>query len=220
MNPKTKRGILLTLPLLIGGGLIYWMNKKASTPKKGSKPVNATDADQKPVDNPVNTKPIVTSEFPLQKGSRNDKVKELQTAIGLTGKDVDGIFGSGTESKLFSFAGVKIVQDQAQLDSIKQLAIGISNQARAESLVKKFLAGGVALMCTKDTDMQQYVQDSYGAITYMKKFLPLYQGKVYNNQDYKLIGYSKLGKLQVQITNGALSGMWAVDPNSVTVTNV
>lgn len=216
MNQKTKKAILLSLPLIIGGGLIYAMNRKV---KKDTTPVNASDEDQKPSEIPVNTKPaIVTPEFPLQKGSKGEKVKELQSAIGAS--PVDGIFGSGTETKLFSFAGVKVVQDQDQLDTIKKKAIGVSNQVRADSLVRKFKAGGVALMCVKDCDMQKFVQDSFGAITYLKTYLPLKAGKVYNNQDYQLIGSSKMGNLQVQITRGELAGLWAVDPNNVTLTNI
>lgn len=215
MNPKTKRAILFILPLAIGGGLIYAMNRKV---KKDSKTTNATDPDQAATDTPVNTKPVVvTSEFPLQKGSNNAKVKELQQAIGAT--PVDGIFGSGTEAKLLSFSGVKVVKDQSQLDAIKKQAIGISGKVRADMLVTKFKAGGVALMCTKNTDMQMVTQDSFGAISYLSKFLALSAGKVYNPDDYKLVGSTKMGNLLVQITRGTLAGMWAVDPNTVTITN-
>ena len=39
----------------------------------------------------------------LRKGSSGEEVKQLQTALGFTGKDVDGIFGSKTEAAVKSY---------------------------------------------------------------------------------------------------------------------
>jgi hypothetical protein len=219
MKSSTKKAILIMLPLVVGGSLIYAMNHK---PKKVGRPIDATDPDQKLTDVDT-TKPTATKvqpEFPLKKGSTGEKVKELQAAIGLTGKDVDGDFGSGTEAKLLSFAGIKEVTDQAQLDEVKRKSIGISNKLRADTLVARFKKGGVAMMCTANVSAQVVTQDSFGAITYLKKYLSLSAGKVYNSDDYKMVGSTQLGNLLFQVTRGTLAGLYAVDPNKVTVANI
>lgn len=214
MNLKTKKALLLLLPLLVGGGAIYAMNRRNALPG-----LKAPDP-QKLTDVPTTDKVKPSSLFPLRKGTINDKVKELQRAIGLTGDDIDGKFGTQTESKLLAYAGVMEVKDQAQLDQIKQMAIGISNKARAESLLTAFQKGGMAMMCTKSCDAQLVLEDYAGALTYMPKYLPLVNGKTYNNQDYILVKVTKLGNLIFEINKGTLQGLYAVDPNKVSLSKV
>ena len=65
------------------------------------------------------------STFPLRKGSRGSKVKELQQAILSKNSSLlpkygaDSDFGSETESAVNSLLGKKTVDSQAEIDSIK-----------------------------------------------------------------------------------------------------
>jgi hypothetical protein len=210
MNLKTKRILLLVAPLAVGGVLLYAMNHKKKVASGGAK--DGAQDDAKPV-----PAPPPASMFPLKNGSNNAKVKELQSAIGLSGKDVDGIFGSGTEAKLKAFAGVIEVADQAALDQIKKKAVGITNNARASDLLSKFQKGGVAIYTTAKLTVQKVQEDISGALISTGTFVSMAANKTYNNQDYKLKGTTKLGNLLMEITRGDMAGTYSLDPNSITL---
>jgi hypothetical protein len=209
MNLKTKRILLLVAPLVIGGTLLYAMNhkKKKLVPGGDGAPDEAKPA---PAPKPV-------SMFPLKSGSNNAKVKELQSAIGLSGKDVDGIFGSGTEAKLKAFAGVIEVADQAALDQIKKKAVGVTNLSRATDLLAKFQKGNVAIYTTSKLSIQKIQEDISGALINTGSYINMAANKTFNNQDYKLKGTTKLGNLLMEITRGDLAGTYSVDPTTITL---
>jgi lysozyme family protein len=206
MNLKTKKTLLLVLPLVAGGILIYAINRNKN------KPSTKPNGQAKPA-----TPPKTTSDFPIKVGSRGDKVKELQTAIGFKGSDVDGIFGSDTLAALKDFAGISQVADQASLDQIKKKATGVSNASLAENLLSQFQKGEVAVYTRSKITIAKVQEDVNGALLNTGTFITMAASKTYNNSDYKLVGTTKLGNLELQITSGALAGLYVVDPNTITL---
>jgi len=92
--------------------------------------------------------PSATDSFPLKKGSRGAKVKELQQAIVDNGEakvvsmlglvPTDGQFGAGTEKAVNALLGKKTVDSQADIDKIKGLkAQRDSSAAQQQQLAAK-----------------------------------------------------------------------------------
>lgn len=69
--------------------------------------------------------PSPTSVFPLKRGSKGTKVKELQNLIlqfdkkALPKFGADGDFGSETEAALVKLTGKKTINSQSELDSLR-----------------------------------------------------------------------------------------------------
>lgn len=126
---------LIALPVLVGGYIVYRQLK----PKKDK-------ADETPTPTPTPT-PIPTTitpsggggsstfqvrdSFPLKKGSRGAKVKELQGYILKIDKNAlprfgaDGDFGNETEGALQMLFGKQVVNSQAELNEIKNKSLPI-----------------------------------------------------------------------------------------------
>lgn len=112
---KYKKFIIPSLILV--GGLLFIFKDKLFKKKQDDLDINNDEPTPKPT-------------FPLAKGSKGSKVKELQKAIlscssyYLPKYGADGDFGSETESALVQITGKKIVDSQAELDSIKAKCSG------------------------------------------------------------------------------------------------
>ncbi len=209
MSTKTKKVLMFIVPLAIAGAIVYVINKK-----KGKKGIDekASDNDVKP----AYTAPVVSSVFPLKQGSRGEKVKDLQRIIGA---DPDGVFGPMTENSLIQFAGVRVVNDQAHLDALRNKAIGITSQPRAFDLLAKFqrFASNLQMYVIKTTVAPKVVVDNYGAINYTGTGISLAGGKVYSREDYVLKSVTKEGKLVFDINKGSLLGSYVIDPNAISL---
>jgi hypothetical protein len=208
MNKGFKKFLMWGVPIIAGGGLIYWLNHR----KKSTPPPPADDNDVKDAIAPATR--TTSSVFPLKQGSKGDKVKELQRIIGTA---ADGIFGPNTENALISYAGVRIVPDQKALDELKNKAIGASNYERAKSLVDRFKQGGVSMYVIKDATAELVEVDTFGAIQYTSRFKTFAGGKVYSNTDYQLVSPTKAGNLLFTINKGTLLGTYMVDPNLISL---
>ena len=121
---------LIALPVLVGGYIVYRQLK----PKKDK-------SQDTPTPTPIpTTTPIVTSggggsafqvrdAFPLKKGSRGAKVKELQGYILKIDKNAlprfgsDGDFGNETEGALQKLFAKQVVSSQSELDEIKNKSL-------------------------------------------------------------------------------------------------
>ena len=226
MNLQTKKILLIVLPLLIAGGGIYAMNShnKKNGKNKGEEKPSDEKKDSAGAGGSKGSASTKTAAaqpapgFPLKKGMpKNDLVKELQRAIGFSGKAVDGDFGSGTLTKLQSFAGLSEVADQAALDTIKRKAVGVTNLSRAADQVKKFAAGGVAIYFPKTVVLKQYIEDVNKALSPTGRQYSFTAGKTYNNKDFKVKDVTVLGNVLIQCVTGDLAGLYVADPNAITL---
>lgn len=205
MSPKTKKYLMIAAPLALGLLVIVIAARKAK--RKEQEDILPEDETLLPV-------PVKDPTFPLKQGSRNAKVTELQKILGVV---ADGIFGAKTEAALLAYAGLRSVASEAELATLKNKSIGLTNQLRASDLLRKFTAGGVSLYAIKTVLCTQVIVDGYGAIIPTGKAFNLTGGKTYNSNDYKLIMSTKAGKLVFEVTQGSLAGLYTVDPNSVTL---
>lgn len=135
MNKKTKTILLIAIPI-VTGGLVYYFytrqNKKGMTKLPGD---TTPDSAVKP-NKTGGVTPVVQQYFPLRKGSRGEKVKELQRALlavdpkSLPKYGVDGDFGSETESAVQKYLGKKSVDSQEDINKILQ--VKATNEAAAQ----------------------------------------------------------------------------------------
>lgn len=134
---KTQKGILIALPIVLGVGFLIWYLRKGKNAGIGIEKTPAdptTDVTVIPNAN-GGYKPIVQQYFPLKKGSKGEKVKELQRALiavdpgALPKYGVDGDFGSETEAAVQKYLGKKSVDSQEDLNKI--LAVKATQAAQA-----------------------------------------------------------------------------------------
>lgn len=113
---KKVVNILLALPLVAGAIILYFTMRK-----KGS---NKEDAATPEIGSSGNS-PVTLSVFPLKRGSKGSKVKELQNALLsayptiLPKYGADSDYGSETEAAVLKVTGKKTVDSQAEIDKIK-----------------------------------------------------------------------------------------------------
>ena len=138
--------LIFGVPLLIGGFFLY---KYIKSNKKGEDaPPNLPDpSNTEPSRNGGGgggVKPSVTKYFPLRKGSKGGKVKELQQA--LLGYDsnilpkygADSDFGSETESAVQSVLGKKTIDSQDDINAI--ISKTSKKKSDAETMAKQKVA--------------------------------------------------------------------------------
>lgn len=127
MNKKYFKIIALSA-IAIGGYLVIrnLLGKSVGVPK------NVGDTDSGIVDG----KPVVANYFPLKKGSKGEKVRELQNIlIGINPSVLpkygpDGDFGSETEAALFKYLNKKSVDNEEDLATLNAL----KNTAQSKAL--------------------------------------------------------------------------------------
>ena len=220
MNKKVKNVLLWSIPPVVVIGLIYFINKQSIKKKMAANLNNSPLPEPAPETSGSTTSssPSSTNLFPLKKGSKNDKVKDLQRLLGVS---VDGIFGSQTEAALKSFSGKTTVDSQSELDALTAKKATQQNQtasvSRAQTLLSQFQNGGLNVFTQQTLIAYGYVADYSGAINYTNKNITMAKGKRYNNADYKLIGTTKAGNLQMQVTRGDAQGYYIVNPNIITL---
>jgi len=198
--------------LVIGVIIILSTRKKKQT----------NDLLRSPLPEPKSDSPSVPSNFPLKKGSRNAKVGDLQRILGV---EADQIFGSQTESALKTFAGVTVINSQKELDNLAAKKANAQKQtesvSRAQMLASQFTATPAAysIYIVDTARWYGYDQDKYGAILYNGKDITQPKGLTLSNADYKIIGHTKAGNVQVQVTRGTLAGTYVVNPSTITLKN-
>lgn len=122
MNKNTK--IIIGSVLLITGG--YFIFKYFSKRKPKNEP-STIDPILQSAQVPQPTPSITSSTFPLKRGSRGSKVKELQYAILKYDKNLlpkfgaDGDFGAETESAVEKLLIKKTVDSQKDIEKIIQM---------------------------------------------------------------------------------------------------
>jgi len=143
---KFLKYTLVSLPILVGGYFVYKQlrpkkKKEDVTPPPPPPPIDGTRGGGSGGSGRSDFK--VRDEFPLKRGSRGEKVRQLQNNIlasknedakKLLGKaGADGVFGSGTEQAVELILKKKSVDNQAELDSLKKaISSAEADRLRAE----------------------------------------------------------------------------------------
>ena len=113
---------------------------------------------------------ITSQDFPIKKGSKGDKVKEIQQILvsidanALPKYGVDGIFGVETEASLFKYLNKKSVDKQDDINTLN----GLKDAAQAQNLqnsvnstrvavgnqvIQDLKSSGKSLFAKNDTDI-------------------------------------------------------------------
>jgi len=121
---KSNVAMILIPVVLAAAGLYFIFRKKkpnATTPSGSSGTINNNGV---VIPDTIVVSGNVTSvDFPLRRGSKGELVKQLQVALmqyfpALPKGYDDGKFGKNTEADLFKVTKKKMVETQAELDSI------------------------------------------------------------------------------------------------------
>jgi hypothetical protein len=163
MKNKYLPYVIFGVPIAIALYFVYKAVKKPSEKKEKAEAVVEEDNTPKPTSSPKSSSN--SDDFPLKKGSKGAKVKELQNALLSAGQTVvgtaDGDFGKNTETAVKNVLGKTTVDSQAEIDKIKtqkatsdQIA---ERKALAYSLVNKLLANSkLDFRAIKKNTLTQY----------------------------------------------------------------
>lgn len=144
---KGLKWALVSLPILVGGFIVYQKLKPEKEKKKDDTPPPPPTPTNTSVGIGIGSGTYTKPTFPMGLGSRGAKVKELQQAIvdnanadvvKLLGKNpTDGSFGSGTEKAVKSLLGKVTVDSQGDIDRIKNIKNTIVGKLNREALANK-----------------------------------------------------------------------------------
>jgi hypothetical protein len=209
-----KKMALYAIPIVIGVYLIYkQLIKPAATDKKDINPLVIPN---------INVEEVVTTDFPLKKGSKNSTVNTLQallnTELFRLGKPllvVDGIFGTKTEMALKDVTSKITVQTPQELVAINQDLQKTNQIAQnlswAWNLVDAFNSNMYSNLVVKKPIRLVEIKKNFQGVwkpTARVVDLPI---KRYNLKDYALRSALSDGSVRIEITSGALAGMYTSD---------
>lgn len=211
MNATLKKILWVAIPSGVMIGLFYWWYSKNKTPQTTL--VTPSQPGSTP---PKTVSPSVGNpNFPLQNGSRNALVNQLQTALGVTS---DGIFGPQTLAALQSQFGISAVPDQNTLTAIINSAgnNGVATRNLALNLYNQFVAGGVDIYCQNAYFADEVNESSSGTLTPTGQGFQMTPGQQFDNTVYTIDGVTTyLGQLIIKVSSGPLQGEYTVDPSAV-----
>ncbi len=209
MNQKLKKVLYVAGPVL-GLSAIFYLWYRSQKPKK------TFVSNNKPASIPPKkgSSSLSNPNFPLQQGSRNDLVKQLQAALGVTG---DGIFGPQTAAALQNQIGVSIVPDQNTLNAIIQGAgsQGAAMRSSAEALYNQFQQGGQDISARSYYFADEVTEDAYGHLVPTGMGFDMNPGATFDNSAYKIDGDTLLGLIILKVADGPLQGEYTVDPSAL-----
>lgn len=191
---------LIGLPILVGGYIIYRQikpkKKKGATPP----PAPAPTTTYTPAPSGGGTRGGGTSggssfqvrdAFPLKKGSKGAKVTELQNAIIASGnadaikelgsRGADGDFGGGTEKAVKILLGKTQVDNQQEIENIKNIVKKIEGTTNRIAIAKKLVdtfksKSNPAFYALWDTEVETNKLTSDGRL-YDKKITVIGKGR-------------------------------------------
>jgi hypothetical protein len=209
-----KKMALYAIPIVIGVYLIYkQLIKPAATDKKDINPLVIPN---------INVEEVVTTDFPLKKGSKNSTVNTLQallnTELFRLGKPllvVDGIFGTKTEMALKDVTNKITVQTPQELVAINQDLQKTNQIAQnlswAWNLVDAFNSNMYSNLVVKKPIRLVEIKKNFQGVwkpTARVVDLPI---KRYNLKDYALRSALSDGSLRIEIISGGLAGIYTTD---------
>jgi len=213
-----KKLFLYSIPILIGGYLIYKQLSRGKVRGKDDAPTpsNVTAGKEN-----SGTYTAPSGNYPLAVGKKNSTVGVLQTLINTallcqnkTLLIVDNNFGSKTQAALSSLAGKSSVTNAAELESIKnKLSLTCASSATLDwawKLIEAQNSGKYSLlMVDAPISFNKVTKDFTGKWVAARKPIVLTMPvKNYSLSDYALRSATKDGNIRMEILNGALSGMY------------
>lgn len=158
---KNNKWLWYLLPIAIGGFIIY---KKLKGGGRGQDapdsydPKDDSKVETKKEGNKTTSKPSVAKFFPMKRGSRGAKVKELQQAImnyassWLPKYKDDGDFGAETENAVFQLLNKKTIDSQEDINTILNLkkTQETKNQIEKANTDREVLAKKLIALYNKD----------------------------------------------------------------------
>ena len=221
-NGKKVVAYVIIAVLLIGGGYFvysYFSDKAAVKPGVAQKlPPNVPPAKQA-----NNTE----TGFPLKSGSRNDYVKQLQAALGVT---TDGIFGPITLAALQAQANTSAIASYNQLQtiiaSISSSNTSASAVAQRESQAADLITAGQSvtngnpngytnIQVIADGVWHEADKVNQGYYDQSDGFINVTSGMKFNLSDYSLAETDQFGNLVIWCNKGGNMGNWLVDPAAI-----
>lgn len=214
MTPKTKKILWVVVPMGVAAIVFAVWYKLTNAPKKVV--VGPSNPAATPARTAAPTPKGAAGVFPLQQGSRNSQVTQLQKALGVT---ADGIFGPVTGGSLQSQYGLSSIPDQKTLSVILNAAAdgGASARAAAQALYNQYTAGLYDIKVQKTTFAEAVTEDANGVLSPTGSGFTMSAGEVYDNTVYTIDGVSVLGELILKVLSGTLQGEYTFDPTAVTL---
>ena len=127
---KTKHIIWIALPLL-GAAAWYFLIRKGKGGGGGGATAITTNPDT------GTTTPTVQKEFPIQKGSKGAKVKELQEALKLLDPSIvpDGDWGGLTDAAVRKHLGKGVVVGQEDINTLLTKSAALKKDADSAKII-------------------------------------------------------------------------------------
>jgi hypothetical protein len=226
-----KKAVTIAIVSIFGAGAVYFLIKYFQKQKAANygvaqsisaPPITTSDNSSSSSVVSSGSSSSNSSSFPLQKGSRNNYVKQLQAALGVT---VDGIFGSQTLAALQSQTGKSMIVDYndlqntiAQIANIQQLPATVqANSSASDNLLAIYNQTGFAnFVAVNDTVWKQYNYDSsidsYISTPYIINWK---KGQTMNTNDYIPQFTTQDGYLMIYCNKGVNLGYWKANPNDL-----
>lgn len=212
MNKKTTTIIAVALTALAAATL-YYVFRVAKTSKKTPLP-----------DGTGGKEPTVVydkSDFPLEQGSKGNKVKELQTLLGFATKDIDGDFGPKTAAALKSAYGKASIVDQGEFDAFKAKMEASRKtagaKARGRELLDIYESNPNSRLLVLADNIATKVNLKPGKTevfeTLPQRWTYTYSGKPFSRKDLEFYTYTTGGRMIIKDKDGYMS----VDPNAWTI---
>lgn len=213
MSIKWKKVAIVGIPVVVMITAIYIWYKVASQPKQVYVGANTPSVPPKVASTTTPQAKAAASAaspsggYPLQQGSNNATVKQLQTILGVT---VDGKFGPATLDALQNQFGLSSVPDAATLAQI-QNASALTSQAQSTNSI--FAQGGSDLYFTQDYFINALNSSDPSNPQYTGTGFQANAGQTYDGTVYTLDGgVTPLGLCTMYINAGSLQGEYVVDP--------
>ena len=207
MKFNLKKNWYYLVPVAIGAYLIIRQFAKKNDPKGDAPPP------------PPPPSPSPSSNFPLKRGTKNATVETLQQILnialqaqGETLLVVDGDFGGKTLTALQNLASKSSIANQAELDALRVQMVDSSALSSELDWGWKLLdaskSGSYTKMVVKaPVTLKGYTKNFEGKYISNGKNIDL-PAHTYTLADYKVVGVAKDGSLRIEVTKGALAGIY------------
>jgi hypothetical protein len=213
-----KKLIWYSLPILVGGFLIYKQFSRGRDKRDVAQPENSGGGGSSSTT--TNSGGSISA-YPLKNGRKNSTVGSLQsllnTALSCSGKTllvVDDSFGSKTENALKSLTGKTSISDSTEFEAVKKQLASVCNKSSnldwAWKLIEAQNTGKYSfLVATEPIKTYKVVKDFRGLWIPATprndlKFSPIN----YSLKDYVLRSATTEGGLRIEVNKGALAGMY------------